>query len=116
MTVSTKPRRAVLTARDRLTKLEQVPNVGPAVAAYLRILGINRPRDLRGRDPYAMYDDVCRLTGTRHDPCLLDTFIAAVRYMGVKTAKPWWKYTAERKEHLATRGLRSQKKARGQGF
>jgi hypothetical protein len=33
-----------------------------------------------GRDPYAMYDDLCRITGQRHDPCLLDTFIAAVRF------------------------------------
>jgi hypothetical protein len=26
-------------------------------------------------------DDLCRITGQRHDPCLLDTFIAAVRFM-----------------------------------
>jgi hypothetical protein len=28
-----------------------------------------------------MYDDLCRITGKRHDACLLDTFIAAVRFM-----------------------------------
>jgi hypothetical protein len=77
--------------------LEQVPNVGPAVAADLRILGINVPDDLSGRDPYRMYDNLCRLTGTRHDPCLLDTFIAVVRFMGGEPARPWWKYTPERK-------------------
>lgn len=63
------------------TRLEDIPNVGPAVAAYLRRLGIMVPADLLGRDSYAMYGDLCRLTGQRHDPCLLDTFIAAVGFM-----------------------------------
>ena len=109
---------AVSRASDRvaLTDLRQIPNVGPAVAADLRLLDISRPRDLVGRDPYKMYDDLCRVTRTRHDPCLLDTFMAAVRFIGGEPAKPWWSYTAERKDHLATRGLRSQKKARGQGL
>src|ERR1700758_3501728 len=49
--------------------LEDIPNVGPAVAADLRQLGIT-PGELLGRDPYAMYDDLCRITGQRHDPCL----------------------------------------------
>ena len=76
---------------------------GPAVAADLRQLGINSPAELLGRDPYAMYDDLCRISGQRHDPCLLDTFIAAVRFMEGGPKKPWWKYTAERKKVLATR-------------
>jgi hypothetical protein len=86
-----------------LTRLEDIPNVGPAIAADLRQLGITMPNELLGRDPYAMYDDLCRITGQRHDPCLLDTFIAAVRYMAGEPKKPWWKYTAERKRELATR-------------
>ena len=85
--------------------MEQVPNIGPAVAADLRILGINFPQDLSGRDPYRMYDDLCRLTGKRHDPCMLDTFIAAVRFMGGEPAKPWWKHTAERKQAMKSRNL-----------
>ena len=89
--------------RDELTDLEDLPNVGPAVAADLRLLGIHAPPDLRGRDPYRMYDDLCRVTGRRHDPCVLDTFIAAVRFMGGAPAKPWWAYTAERKRALAAR-------------
>ena len=31
------------------------------------------------------------------DPCMLDTFIAVVRYVDGGPAKPWWHYTAERK-------------------
>lgn len=96
------------TSRADIARLEDIPNVGPAVAADLRRLGISLPGELMGRDPYAMYDDLCRLTGQRHDPCLLDTFIAAVRYMDGAPKKPWWKYTAERKRELAARNAGSQ--------
>ena len=66
------------------------------------------PGDLPGRDPYALYDELCRVTGGRHDPCLLDTFIAAVRYMEGGPKKPWWKYTAQRKREMAARSALSQ--------
>lgn len=91
-----------------LARLEDIPNVGTAVAADLRQLGITEPADLLGCDPYEMYDDLCRLTGQRHDPCLLDTFIAAVRFMQGEPKKPWWKYTAERKRELAAREAASK--------
>lgn len=87
----------------QIAHLEDIPNIGPAVAADLRQLRITTPADLPGRDPYAMYDDLCRITGQRHDPCLLDTFISAVRYMEGAPKKPWWKYTAERKRVMAAR-------------
>jgi predicted GIY-YIG superfamily endonuclease len=89
--------------RREIASLEGIPNIGPAVAADLRQLGITTPADLPGRDPYAMYDDLCRITGQRHDPCLLDTFIAAVRFMEGAPKKPWWKYTPERKRVMAAR-------------
>jgi predicted GIY-YIG superfamily endonuclease len=97
-------RKKVAKVKRNIARLEDIPNVGPAIAADLRRLRIMTPADLLGRDPYAMYDDLCRLTGQRHDPCLLDTFIAAVRYMEGAPKKPWWKYTAERKQELAARG------------
>ena len=89
--------------RRDVARLEDIPNVGPAVADDLRRLGIASPDELLRRDPYAMYDDLSRITGQRHDPCLLDTFISAVRYMEGAPKKPWWKYTAERKRELAAR-------------
>jgi predicted GIY-YIG superfamily endonuclease len=94
-----KPARGV----REIAHLEDIPNIGPAVAADLRQLGITTPAELPGRDPYSMYDDMCRITGQRHDPCLLDTFIAAVRFMEGAPKKPWWKYTAERKRVMAAR-------------
>jgi hypothetical protein len=92
-------------SRREVAGLEDIPNVGPAIASDLRMLGIMSPAELRGRDPYALYDDICRITGERHDLCLLDTFIAAVRYMAGEPKKPWWKYTAERKREMAAREL-----------
>lgn len=99
------PRRTAgkATSRRNVVSLEDIPNVGTAVADDLRQLGIIQPDDLLGRDPYEMYDDLCRTNGQRHDPCLLDTFIAAVRFMAGEPKKPWWMYTAERKRELAKR-------------
>jgi hypothetical protein len=91
--------------RTDVPRLEDIPNVGVSVAGDLRRLGITSPDDLPGRDPYAMYDDLCRITGQRHDPCLLDTFIAAVRFMEGGPKTPWWRFTAERKKTLAARNL-----------
>ena len=67
--------------RTDVAKLEDIPNVGKSIAGDLRQLGIKSPSDLPGRDPYLMYEKLCRVTGQRHDPCVIDTFIAAVRFM-----------------------------------
>lgn len=42
-----------------------------------------------------------KITGQRHDPCVIDVFISAVRYMEGGAAKKWWEFTAERKNYLA---------------
>ena len=80
--------------------LQEIPNVGPSIAADLRQLGINEPRKLVGKDPYALYQRLCTLTGARQDPCVIDVFISAVRYMEGAPARPWWHYTKERKRRL----------------
>lgn len=90
--------------REELAHMEDIPNIGPTIVADLRRLGVAAPAELPGRDPYALYDDLCRITGQRHDPCLLDTLIAAVRFMEGSPKKPWWKYTTERKREMAARG------------
>lgn len=86
--------------RGRLWQLTDLPNIGPASAADLLRLGIRTPADLAGRDPYALYDALCALDGTRLDPCVVNVLIAAIRFMAGDEARPWWVYTAERKRHL----------------
>lgn len=77
--------------------LEQLPNIGPALAADLRLIGIHTPAELRGKDPFVLYQKLCAATGQRQDPCVLDTFMAATDFMRGAPAAPWWKYTPQRK-------------------
>lgn len=78
-------------------RLEEVPNIGPAMADDLRALGIETPAGLRGKDAAGLYLSLCRITGLRQDPCVLDTFIAAVAFAANDDAQPWWAFTEGRK-------------------
>lgn len=80
--------------------LEEIPNIGKSIAGDLRAIGIFDPRQLIGRDPYDLYALSNEKAGVRQDPCLIDCFISAVRFMEGAPARPWWNYTAERKRHL----------------
>jgi len=77
--------------------LQDIPNIGPSMAADLRCIGITRPTELAGRDPLAMYQALCRKTRSRQDACVLDVLMSAVRFMEGAPSRPWWHYTAERK-------------------
>ncbi len=87
-------------ARSEFEKLEQLPNVGPAAAGYMKRIGVSHPQHLADRDPYLLYEELCQATGIQYDLCLLDQLISAVRFMDGERAKPWWEYTAERKRTL----------------
>lgn len=82
-----------MTARE----LQTIPNVGPAVARKLARLDIGCVEDLRGRDGEELFERLCGLDGCRHDPCLLDTFVAAVDFAEGAPPRPWWEYSRERK-------------------
>jgi hypothetical protein len=77
--------------------LEQLPNIGPSLAADLRLLGIVHPKELAGRDAFVLYQALCAKTGERQDPCVLDTFMAVTDFMRGADPAPWWHYTAQRK-------------------
>ncbi len=85
---------------ERVVQLEQIPNIGPSIAADLRRLGVLHPTDLHGQDAFALYRRLCVMDNRRYDPCLLDTFMAAVDFVHGKPARPWWKYTPQRKRQL----------------
>ena len=78
-------------------ELEQLPNVGPKIAAQLRLVGVRQPQELARSDAYALYQALCRITATRQDPCVLDVFLAATDFMRGAPPRPWWSYTAQRK-------------------
>ena len=77
--------------------LEQLPNIGPSLAADLRLLGVVHPQTLATQEPFALYQALCARTGKRQDPCVLDTFMAITDFMRGAAAAPWWAYTAQRK-------------------
>lgn len=81
-------------------RFEHLPNIGKAMAADFQLLGFKRPQELAAQDPLALYQRLCKITGQRHDPCVLDTFMAAVDFMQGAPARPWWDYTARRKQQF----------------
>ena len=86
--------------RTEVKQLTDLPNIGKACAADLRLLGIDKPEQLLDRNPYELYQTLCDKTGKRHDPCMLDVFISITRFMAGEDPKPWWFYTDERKNTL----------------
>lgn len=87
--------------RQKLTNLQQIPNIGPAIATDLRLIGIDQPQDLIGKDPFEIYHQLCQKTNQRHDPCVLDVFMAAIDFMNGAEPLAWWKFTARRKKQYA---------------
>lgn len=87
--------------RNQLSKLTDLPNIGKACAEDLRLLGIQIPAQLIGKNPYQLFEDLCEKTGVKIDPCMLDTFISITRFMDGEPPQPWWHYTEERKKNLA---------------
>ena len=87
--------------RNRLVVLTDLPNIGPAMAEDFRLLGIDQPGQLVGRDPFQLYEQLCQITNSRQDPCVIDVFISVTRFMSGDEPRPWWTYTEERKQRLA---------------
>lgn len=87
-------------SRDCLNELTDLPNVGPATAGDLVLLGIHKPQDLAGKDALTLYQELSRKTGVRQDPCVLDVFLSIVGFIDGDPPRPWWDYTAQRKERF----------------
>jgi Pathogenicity locus len=90
--------------RKTVTQLEELPNVGKAMADDLRLIGIDDPNKLVGKNPFELYDTLCRISGTKHDPCVIDVFMSIVHFMESGEPRPWWSFTDERKRTLLDGG------------
>lgn len=82
--------------RTDVKNLQKIPNVGKAIEKYFNIIGINSPMQLIGKDPYQMYNELCDSTHQKHDRCVIDVFISAVRYLEGSHPKNWWEFIKER--------------------
>ena len=76
--------------------LQEIPGVGPSIARDLRLLGIQRVEQLRGRDPERLYAKSNALCGMTQDRCLLYVFRCAVYYASEPKPKArllkWWNW------------------------
>lgn len=84
--------------RETVSELTKLPNIGKAMAADLRLIGIDHPKKLIGKDPFALHEALCTMTGKKQDPCVIDVFMSAIRFMEGGEALPWWSFTDERKK------------------
>lgn len=87
--------------RETTHRLTDLPNIGPAMAGDLILLGIKEPKDLEGRDPFELFESLCAMTHSRQDPCVLDTFMSISDFIGGNEPRPWWDYTKERKRQYS---------------
>jgi hypothetical protein len=88
--------------RNTVSELSELPNIGKATACDLRLIGINHPKDLIGKNPFTLYEKLCEKTGTRLDPCVMDVFMSVVHFMEGGKPRPWWFFTPERKKLLSS--------------
>jgi hypothetical protein len=82
-------------------QLGDLISVGPAMLRDFEQLGIRSVAQLAKQNPQRMYGRLSRLTGHRQDPCVLDTFCAAVaqaRNPQLPAEKcQWWWWSRKRK-------------------
>ena len=82
-------------------RLEDLISIGPAMLRDFELLRIRSVVQLARQNPERMYSTLNRLTGKRQDPCVLDTFCAAVaqaknpRLPAEQCA--WWYWSKKRK-------------------
>ena len=90
-------REAVMTGKTRaIADLARIPGVGPSIASDLYLLGVQEVAELRGRNPEALYSELCRETGRHVDRCVLYVFRCAVYFASEPKPHPemlkWWNW------------------------
>jgi Pathogenicity locus len=82
-------------------QLKDLISIGPAMLKDFERLGIKSVPQLAKQKPVKMYERLQRLSGERMDPCVLDSFEAAVaqaRNPRLPAEKcQWWYWSRKRK-------------------
>ena len=83
-------------------------SIGPAMLRDFELLKIRSVAELAKQNPRRMYEKMERATGQRQDPCVLDTFCAAVAQaknprLPVEKCQWWW---WSRKRKLASKKVK----------
>ena len=87
---------AVKTAIEVPEELQQIPGVGPSIAADLFDLGVCGLDDLAGRCPELLYRELIDLRRIEIDRCVLYVFRCAVYFAKTKNPEAeklkWWRW------------------------
>lgn len=82
-------------------RLRDLRNIGKAMLADFAVLGIESVAQLAAADADVLYERLQVKTGKRHDPCVWDTFAAAIHQARTGEARDWWVFTAVRKQRVS---------------
>jgi predicted RecB family nuclease len=98
---------AINERQQKARQFHDLVSVGPAIERDFEMMGIRSVAQLAKQDPKKMYDKLCRLTGERQDPCVMDTFCAAVAQAGNPRLPAekcqWWYWSRIRKARDAAK-------------
>ncbi len=93
-------------------KLQDLISVGPAMLRDFERLSIRSVSELARRNPTRMYAELNRVAGYRHDPCVLDTFCAAVAQARNSQLPAeqcrWWYWSRQRKQSIRSQRNRTR--------
>ena len=84
--------------RTGVMQLSDLRNIGKAMLKDFDLLGITSVAQLAAQDADELYARIAVLTGARHDPCVHDTYAAAIHQAKTGEALNWWAFTPIRKE------------------
>ncbi|HAX44186.1 MAG TPA: hypothetical protein DCY80_16690 [Solibacterales bacterium] len=83
-------------------RLQDLAGIGPALLSDLHLLGIATVARLAKKDGRKLYLELCRLTGTRQDPCVEDALVCAVAQARnpdlPAEQRQWWYWSRVRKQ------------------
>ena len=68
------------------------------MAGYLEVADITTPQSLIGQNAFDMYNKLCKKTGKKFDPCVIDVFMSVIDFMEGGEPREWWDFTCERKK------------------
>jgi hypothetical protein len=82
-------------------QLQDLRGIGKKMLEDFQLLGITSVRQLKTQNARALYDRMCKITATKQDPCVLDTYRCAIEQARdpnlPEEQKDWWYWSRIRK-------------------
>ncbi len=82
-----------------LREFQKIPSVGKSISEDLWNMGFHTTKELKGKNPQKLYEQLNKLVGTTTDRCMLYTFRCIVYFVSNDKHDPkllkWWNWTDE---------------------